>query len=225
MAGTPVCPAAIHLCAIRVTRLDQLGNPLAGPNNYYVSGNSIQVVVTPEIETGTEKILTGGCDCVIAAYKGTDKLKRFTLELDQGIIEPGLQEMMTGAAAIIDATTSSANATPIGVWWPTQLDCSATQQPNVAFEAWSDLWQDDHPVATPYKYLRYIWPSTHWQIGSTTLQNDFTQPKLTGFTRSNPLWGVGPYHDLPQAAQPMGGWFYDNNRPAASCGYQTTPIT
>lgn len=225
MAGTPVCSAAIHLCAIRVTRLDQLGNPLAGPNNFYVSANSMQLVVKPEIETGTEKILTGGCDCVIAAYKGVDKLKRFTLELDQGIVEPGLIEMLTGGAAIIDATTSSASGTPIGVWWPSQLNCQAAVQPNVAIEAWADLWQDDHAAASPYKFIRWIWPATRWQFGDTTLQNDFSMPKLTGFTRSNPLWGVGPYHDLPQACQPMGGFFYDNNRPAASCGYQTTPIT
>ena len=45
----------------------------------------------------------------------------------------------------------------------------------------------------PYFYV--IWPSTTWQIGQTTLQNDFAQLPLTGFSRSNSQWGHGPYGD------------------------------
>ncbi len=225
MAGTPICAAAIHLCTIRATRLDQLGNPLPGPNNYYVSGNAIQLTVTPTIEAGEDKTLVGGCDCIIATYRGFDKLKRFELELDQGVIEPGLQELLTGGAAILDHTTASTTGTPIGLWWPSQIDCTSPLQPNVCLEAWQDLWQSDHQFATPYQYVRWIWPSTHWQFGASSLMNDFQQPKLTGYTRGNTQWGLGPYHDLPEACQPMGGYFYDKIRPAASCGYQTTPIT
>lgn len=225
MAGTPICTAAIHLCAIRATRLDQLGNPTPGPNNFYVSVNPIQLLVKPTLEAGQDKTLIGGCDCIIATYRGFDKLKRFELELDLGMLEPGLIEMLTGGAAIIDATSASTAGTPIGVWWPSQLDCASPQQPNVAFEGWQDLWQSDHAAATPYKYVRWIWPSTHWQISDAALMNDFAQPKMAGYTRGNPQWGLGPYHDLPQACQPMGGFFYDNVRPAGSCGYQTTTIT
>lgn len=225
MAGTPVCPAAIHLCAIRVTRLDQLGNPLPGPNNFYVSANPIQVVVKPTIEAGADKTLVGGCDCIIASYRGFDKLKRFELELDMGKIEPGLMEMLTGAAAILDHTSGTAAGTPIGLWWPSQLSCTSPIQPNVAFEGWQDMWLDDAQMAVPYKYIHWIWPSTHWQISDATLANDFAQPKMMGYTRSNTQWQLGPYHDLPEACQPQGGFFYDNNRPVASCAYQTTTIT
>ena len=216
---TAICEAAIHLCAVRVTRLDALGNPAAGPNNVYVSPNPIMLSVKPEIETGQDKTLVGGCDCVIASYRGYDKLKRFTLELDQGKIEPGLEEILLGGDSILSA------GQPIGMWWPSQLSCSDPVQPNVCFEGWQDLWEDDHPVSTPYKYLHWIWPSSYWQIGDFTLQNDFTQPKLTAFTRGNPNWGLGIYGDLPEAAEQMGGFFYTNTIPTTACGWQSHSIT
>ena len=216
-----ICPAVIHLCAIRITRLDDLGSPVAGPNNVYVSDNSIMLSVKPEIEAGQDKSLIGGCDCIIASYRGKDKLKRFTLELDQGLIEPGLFEMLLGG----DLITAGSSTDPIGMWWPSQLDCAAASQPNGCFEGWQDLWEDDHQLATPYQYLQYIWPSSYWQISDNTLQNDFNQPKLTAFTRSNPNWTHGIFGDLPEPCEPLGGFFYTNTRPAASCGYQSHTIT
>ena len=216
-----ICVAAIHLCRIRATRLDALGNPSPGPNNVYVSDNPIMLSVTPEIEAGEDKTLVGGCDCIVASYRGKDKLKRFNLEFDSAVIEPGLLEMLTGGAAILDGSGQD----PIGMWFANQLSCSADSAPNVAFEAWQDLWEDDHQLAAPYQYLHWIWPSTYWQLGDVTLQNDFNQPKLTGFSRGNPVWGEGIYGDLPEAAQPLGGFFYTDEIPDAACGWQSFAIT
>jgi hypothetical protein len=217
----PICDSVIHLCAVRVTRLDSLGNPVAGPNNVYVSDNPIQVVVKPEIEAGADKTVTGGCDCIIASYKGFDKLKRFGLEMDLGVIEPAMLEMMLGADAILAGSA----ADPIGLWWPSQLSCDEPNQPNVCFEGWQTLWEDDHPASGAYQYVHWIWPSTYWQIADHTLQNDFLQPKLNGFSRANPNWGLGIYGDLPEAAGPLGGFFYDSDIPTAECGWQSHSIT
>lgn len=219
---TAICPGAIHLCAIRATRLDSLGNPLPGPNNLYVSNESLMLSIKPEIESGQDKVLVGGCDCVLVSYRGKDKLKRYALELDQGLIEPGLSELLLGGSAILSGGSSG---DPIGMWFPSQLSCNATSQPNVCFEGWQDLWEDDHPVASPYKYLHWIFPSSYWQDGDRTLQNDFDQPKFTAFTRSNPNWGLGIYGDLPEAAHEMGGWFYTNTIPIASCTWQSHGLT
>lgn len=218
---TDICPAAIHLCAVRVTRLDQLGNPEAGPHNVYVTDNAMMLTVQPQILSGDDKQLVGGCDCVIASYRGYDKLKRFNLSLTLGLQEPGLIEMMTGGAAILDGTGPDV----IGAWFPNQLDCEQPAQPNVCIEGWQDLWQEDHPLATPFRYQHWIFPSSFWQLGNQTLQNDFNTPVLDGYTRGNPLWGLGIFGDLPEAAQPLGGWFFDDTTPSATCGYQTHAIT
>jgi hypothetical protein len=214
------CLAAIHLCAIRVTRLDATGHPAPGPNNSYVTNKPIQLVVTPVIEAGLDKTLVGGCDCLIATYRGFDKLKRFDLEVDLGVVEPGLIEMLIGATAI------TAAGAPIGDWWPHDqtFACGTNPQPNVAVEAWQDNWNDDQQDPT-LPYLHWIFPSSFWQIAAQTLQNDFLQPKITGFTRGNTVWGLGPYGDLPEAAQPLGGFFQTATRPTGACGYATVAVT
>jgi hypothetical protein len=214
------CFAVLHLCRIRVTRLDSVGNPTPGPNNVYVSDAPIQLTVTPQIQAGTDSTLVGGCDCIVAQYRGFDKLKYFTLELDQGKVEPGLIEMLLGATAIVDAGNI------VGNWWNSEqvFDCS-TPQPNVCIEAWQDGWDDDHQAASPNRFVQWIWPSSYWQIAAGTLQNDFFQPKLTAFTRGNSVWGLGIFGDQPEAAEPFGGYFFTDTIPDAACGYQTQNIT
>jgi hypothetical protein len=216
---TQICDAALHLCRIRVTRLNELGLPIAGPNNVYVSDKPIELVVKPVIEAGQQKTLVGGCDCVIADYRGFDKLKRFDLELGQGVIEPALLEMLLGTSAVLDGAGDA-----IGGWWPSQLTCSQPAQPNLAFEAWQDLWDGDHQNAT-YPYVHWVWPSTRWQISDHTLQNDFLMPRVTGFSRSNPEWGDGIFGDYPEPAEPLGGFFYTTTIPAATCDWQSWAIT
>ena len=214
------CLAAIHLCRVRVTRLDATGNPVAGPNNVYVSDKPMQMTVTPVIEAGQDKTLVGGCDCIIATYRGYDKLKRFDFDFDEGVLDPALMEIMLGSQAI----TVSGNV--VGQWWSENaFDCSVAAQPNVCFEAWQDAWDEDRQDAT-LPYIHWIWPSTYWQIAPHTLQNDFLQPKITGFSRGNSQWGTGIYGDLPEAAQPLGGFFYTATvPPTAMCGYQSHAIT
>lgn len=213
------CLAAIHLCRIRVTRLDASGNPTAGPNNVYVSDAPIQLAVTPVTEAGADRTLTGGCDCIIAAYRGKDKLKWFDLTLDLGKVEPQLIEMMTGATAVTDT------GDVVGVWWSDiAYDCSQTP-PNVCVEGWQDAW-DVNQQATTRPYIHWIWPSSYWQIGPHTLQNDFFQPQVVGHSQGNSNWGIGIFGDVPEAVGSLGGFFYtDDVPPAGVCGYQSFAIT
>lgn len=213
------CLAAIHLCRVRATRLNANGTPMAGPNNVYVSDKPIQLGVTPVIEAGQDKTLVGGCDCIVAEYRGTDKLKRFDFTLDLAVLEIGLLEMLLGSDVILDT------GVPIGQWWSEQaFQCSSAVQPNVALEGWQTGWATGGPDVT-WPYIHWVWPSTFWQIGAHTLQNDFLQPQVTGFSRSNSAWGTGIYGDQPEAAGSLGGFFYSATIPAASCGYQSHAIT
>lgn len=214
---TDICDSVIHICRIRVTRVDSVGEPIAGPNNVYVSDKPMMLVATPDVLAGEVKDQKGGCDQLLATYRGQDILKRYNLELDQGVVEPGLEEMLTGGAAILDGSNGA-----IGVWFASPC---GTQQPFVCFEAWQDLWDCDHQPASPYQFVHWIWPSSRWQKGAITLQNDFTQPKFLGFSVANPEWGLGIYGDLPEAAQPNGGYFFSNALPTASCGYQSHTVS
>lgn len=213
-----VCPSAIHLCFIRVTRLDSVGNPVAGPNNFVVSDKPMMLTVTPDILAGESKDLKGGCDQLVATYRGQDILKRFNFELDMGTISPALEEILTGAEAILNDATE-----PIGVQFPVPCD---TQQPFVALEAWQDLWDCDHQPSDPYPYKRWIWPATRWQRGAETLQNDFDQPKFTGFSVGNENWGAGIYGDLDITVGPNGCYVFDTELPeSADCTWQSHSVT
>lgn len=229
MAQKPeICGVPIHVCRTRITRLDSLGNVEAGPDNSYVSDKPISVVVTPVVEPGTESTLVGGCDCILASYKGTNKLKRFDLEIAIGAFEPAMLEMVLGATLIED---SSDEPVPIGVWWPNQLTCDQGQQPNVAIEFWSDIWTGDHQDAD-WPYMHHVYPSSYWQISAQRYENALTPTSIVGFTRTNPVWGDGPYGDQqaitagPQETTPSdtpGGAFYTEvDPPTADCGYKTT---
>lgn len=212
------CLAAIHLCRIRATRLNADGTPKAGPNNYYVTDKPMVLNVTPVIEAGTDRTLVGGCDCILATYRGFDKLKRFDLELDLGVMEPALFELLLGSTAI----TSGSDV--IGQWWTLNaFDCSTDAQPPVAVEGWQTAWNESGPDAT-FPYVHWIWPMAFFQIAQHSLQNDFNQPRVTGFTRGNNGWGTGPYGDSG-SVEPLGGFFYATTIPTAACAYGTQAVT
>lgn len=214
------CLAAIHLCRVRATRLNPDGTPMAGPNNFVCSDVPIDLAVTPVIEAGKDSTLIGGCDCIIATYRGFDKLKRFDFVLNFGKVDFPLMELMLGSQAI----TGSGGAL-IGQWWTENaFDCSTAAQPNTAFEGWQTGWDQDRQSVTE-PYLHWVWPSTFWQIAPHTLQNDFLQMQLNGFSRGNTAWGLGIYSDQPASAPALGGFFDSATIPAAVCGYQSHTIT
>jgi hypothetical protein len=216
-----ICPNSIQICALRVTRLNTDGSAAAGPNNAYVTDRLMTFTMTPDIEDGDDKVLVGGCDCISARYRSMDKLKGFTLALTSTAVEPAMMEMMLGATVIADGSTLPV---AIGVNWPTQLSCSAGQQPPVAVEAWSKAWVDDR-AAPSYPYIRWVFPMSFWQMDEQELGNDFLEFSLNGYTRSNENWGTGPYNDQTVGGatidlEPAGGFFFDDLIPDAGCGYQ-----
>lgn len=211
-----ICPSALHLCFVRITRVSAVGEPVPGPNNVYVSDTPLDLAINPDILAGEVKDVKGGCDQLVATYRGQDITKRFNLELTQAIIDPALEEMLCGGSIVL------AGEDPIGVNFPAPC---GTQQPFVAIEAWQDLYDCDHQPSEPYQYRRYIFPSSRWVRGPETAQNDFSQPKFTGFTVGNANWGVGIFGDLTNPVGANGQWVFDNTLPTAACGYQTQPIS
>jgi len=209
------CGVSLHVCTIRITVLDpDTGAVADAEDNSYVTGKSLSVQVTPTIEAGADITLTGGCDCVVASYRGTDKLKRFEFEMNIASLEPAMIAMMVGGTIINDGTYDT------GVAWPSALECGEAE-PAVAFEFWTDHWNGD-AQDPDYPYIHHVYPQTRWQIGQQQYQNDFAQPVLTGFSRQNLAWGDGPYGDGPGADIRNGGWFYtDVTPPEAACAAAT----
>lgn len=208
------CGPSLQLCAVRVTLLDSLGNVSAATDNSYVTDQLISVGANPDIQAGTVQTLTGGCDCTVADYRGDDKLKRFLFALGTAAVEPGLLALLIGAD-VIDAAGDV-----IGLTWPGPIQCG-TSAPNTAFEFWTKHWNGDFQDAT-WPWFHHTYPSSSWQIGNQSFQNDFAQPTINGFSRQNQLWGNGPYGDQPAGIDISRGGFYltATEPPTAECGFQ-----
>lgn len=220
MQNPEICAIPLHVCRFRVTRLNADGSVAAGPDNSYVSDDLMTVQMNPNILVGLETDLIGGCGCIVATRKDPDRLRRFDFVINSAALEPALLEMMIGATLIEDTSTIPV---PIGIWYPDQLGCAFTPQA-VAVEFWADAWVND--AADPdWPYIHFLFPRTFWQIGNMQLGNDFAQPVVNGFSRSNPSWDDGPYGDQPEAipdGAPGGFWYQSAAQPEAECGYQTT---
>lgn len=219
--AVPKCPSIIKLCAVRVTLLDTDGSPLAGSDTVYVSDKTITLAYTPEISTGQDRELRNGCDCIIAANKAPDILKRFNFTLDQGALEPALIAMLLGQQQILDPVTATSI---IGVNWLTdQFACGSPD--NVALEGWSSAQDLDHPDPD-YPWIHWFWPATTWQWGPQTLGADYAQPNLTGFSSKNTEFG-DPFDDHPADGTGVvdpeffAFWLQSEDPPAAACGTQS----
>lgn len=186
------CGVPLGLCAMRITRLiDTTGCVAPEPDNSFVTDELISLQLTPVVEAGADTTLTGGCDCVIASYRGTDKLKRFEFTITDPKLAPALYEMMIGGGVILDGTD------PVGTTWPAELECGE-EQAAVSLEFWVKHWSGSSQDTT-FPWIHHVYPQTYWQIGQQQFENDFAQPTLTGFSRSNSCWGDGPYGDGPEA--------------------------
>lgn len=217
-----VCPTPIHVCRARLTRLnDPAGTIAAAPNNHVVTDSIVQLTITPVISEGEDIEVKGACDCVCAAYKGRDRLKRFNLQIQLCRLEPALIEILTGASLF-----TNGSAEPIGNVWPIGIGCNITPQPPVALEAWSDSWVGDAQAAAPNQYIRWVFPRTYWQWDELTLNNEFTLPQFNGWSQTNSAFPGNPYGDNPGGVSSIvgasgqgGGMFDDGPLPNAYCGY------
>lgn len=212
------CLSIIKLCAVRATLLNADGTP---SSTYYVTDKTVALGFTPDISTGQDREVRSGCDCIVAASKAPDILRRFTFQLDQGVLEPGLIAMLLGQQPILDPAAAS---NVIGVnWLVDQFACGSPQ--SVALEGWSSAEDLDHPDAD-FPWLHWRWPSTTWQIGPATLNADYFQPQLTGFSQGNTEFG-DPFTDLPLDGTTVidssffSLWLQAEDPPTAHCGTQT----
>ena len=211
------CPTIRGLCRLRITRLDDLGNVAAGPNNSWVSSGFLELGFSPVIEEGERFTLKNGCGGILADFEDEDRRIGYTLSLADGLYEAGLKEMLLGDAVILDGSDV------VGTAAADQTDEDFVPS-RVALEAWAKAIDGDAQDAVrPWVY--FLWPSTSWVEADTTIGSDFWQPAFSGKSRSNALWGNGPYGDLGIADDQLSPIFntilIDQDPPASACGYAT----
>lgn len=211
------CGISFGICAVRLTRVDSRGSVIAGDNSY-VTDKPITVTLTPNIETGNTFSLRNGCGCSLARFKAPDTFNWFEFEFTDGSLEPVMQAFLLGADEIVDG------ADTVGVSYPGALACD-DDEPAVAFEYWTQNINGSAQDST-FPWFHFVFPRTVWHLGNNEFSEDLTRPVVAGFSKTNPLWGVGPYGDGPPDnthIEEGGWWMTDVDPPTAECAAQ--PVT
>lgn len=213
------CGVSFGICAVRLTRVDADGNVIAGENSY-VTDKPISVGVSVNKETGNSFSVRNGCGCGIARFKADDIFNWFEFTFTEAALEPIMQEFLLGADGILDG------ADTVGVSYPGALACD-DPVPAVAFEFWTQhIVGSAQDAALPW--FHFVFPRTIWSLGDETFQEDISQPVVVGFSRTNTLWGRGPYGDGPPDDTHIeeGGWWKtDVDPPTAECVAQNVTAT
>ncbi len=213
------CGVEWGVCTIRVTRVDSTGRVIAG-NNSYVSNSVISVAQNINKEAGQSFTVRNGCGCGQAQFRQRDQFNWWEFTFVKAKLEPVLTSFLTGAALITDG------ADTVGVAWPDndQTDC-ATEETGVAFEFWTEQIVGS-AQASDFPWVHHVYPYTSWSEGNNTHAEAFLEDTIDGFSRTNNLWGDGPYGDGPPDGEWIGNggwWKTDVPPPDAECNAQ--PVT
>jgi len=206
-----VCGVSFGACLVRITKVDENGNVIAG-NTAYVSDKLVSVGVNPNIETGDSFSVRNGCGCSIARRAFPDTFNWWEIAMSAAALEPNMIAFMLGAETIEDG------ADVVGVAWPSALACDE-QSPLVAFEFWTENTVGSGLDAT-YPYFHHVYPAVSFVMGDNTFEAGPAQPTLNGKSKTNGNWGAGPYGDGPPDGQDIsegGFWATADPLPTAAC--------
>jgi len=213
------CGPSFGCCAVRLTRVASNGSVIAGLNSY-VTDKPISVAVAPNYETGNTFSQRNGCGCGIARLKAPDTFNWFDITFTEAALEPVMQAFLLGASEITDGFDV------VGVSYPGQLACD-DDEPAVALEFWTQHINGSSQDAQ-FPWIHWVFPMSVWRLGDNTAEEGFMNPVVVGFTKTNPLWGNGPYGDGPPDGENIeeGGWWYtDVEPPSAECAAQNVTAT
>jgi hypothetical protein len=213
------CGVSFGVCAVRLTKVDSDGNVIAG-NNSYVSDKALSVAVNPNIEAGNTFSVRNGCGCSLARFKAPDTFNWFDFVFTEAALEPEMLNFLLGTTDIVDG------ADVVGLNFDGALACDV-EQPAVGFEFWTQ-----HVVGSAqdaqFPWFHWVFPRTLWQPGDNTFAEAIANPVVNGFSRTNELWGRGPYGDGPPDNQNITEWAVwktDVDPPTADCAAQAVTAT
>lgn len=169
--------------ALRITKLDECGNPIAVGPAVVVTKGFASIQLSPQYIDGedTEETNANGDLCI--QDKAPDKLKNIEIEATLCEVDFDMVEIMTGQKVLVDAAGESVGNV-----------FGQADEVYFALEVWSDI-----PGATcgagakPFLYhvLPYIASA---RLGDFTVEKTAATFTFTANTRPGTNWGAGPYN-------------------------------
>lgn len=184
---------------LRVTRLDNCGNPSTDPCAQVVSSGFVSVSVDSETEDGTaiQPMNANGELCY--QIRSVDQFLRHTLEIEFCEVDPTLFQMVTHSNPVEDYAGDE-------VGFQT-LQGGATV--GYALEVWMGVPGQECPPESEnptdslgYVLFPWVMPGA---LGDFEIQNDAINFTVAGFTKSGSPWGAGPYDVVAQDVENVAG--------------------
>lgn len=181
---------------MRVTRLDNCGNPVEGDCSTVVSDGFISVQMTDNIEPPDEFKQKNAAGRYCFPPVRTDPLLNWIeVAIQFCEVDPELFEIVTGSPIVTDDATPEVNAIGFG----TDTDTYATAR--FGLEVWTNLAGDaacaEDGERFGYLLLPFVKEGTY---GDLTIENGPINFTVNAITASGTPWGVGPYDVVLDAA-------------------------
>lgn len=189
-----LCAKPLQGETLRVTLLDECGNPEYGDAAYAVSDGYVEAVLTPEVEDGEDFFQRGANGNVIISQRSKPTLRWYTVSIQFQEVDPELFAIVTGLPPYLDdqgntigfAVTESRFATA-----------------NFALEVWMGNAEEECLPGDPYPFYGYNllpWVVEGALMEDITITNGMITFTVVGRTRKGTPWGVGPYDVVRDAA-------------------------
>jgi hypothetical protein len=195
-----LCAKPLQGEVLRVTRLDECGNPEFGDDAYGVSDGFISVTLTPEVEEGESFFVRNANGRTSIDERGKPDLRWYTVTAVFQEVDPELLSILTGLDPYLDYSGQTAG-------FVVTKEKFATA--NFALEIWMGNAEGACLPGDPYPFYGYnLLP---WIVEGALMEDiAITNAPITftvvGRTRTGTPWGTGPYdvmRDQTDAPAPL----------------------
>lgn len=192
----PTAPSAYRFQTVRgrtvrLTKVDQCGNPIGGAGASFVTQGFITLKATKNMDNGNEIKQNRADDSVDSYIPGKQTLLNFNMEIDFSVNDTGAIPMVSGDPAVLDWQSA------VSGWEEQALNPS---QVFFALELWTGAAQPMGAAcsgANPqYGYWAYPFIGNAY-IDVDDIANTETNFKLMANTFHGNQWGKGPYNVVP----------------------------
>lgn len=181
------CDLIANADIVRVTKIDQCGTPIPGPNAF-VAECFASLAMNPNVDEQDDITYRAANGTLCGVKRGCPTFLGYDLEFNFFQVSPQLIDILTGNPIVMDFA-----AVPVG-----NDDCNIQCARGFALELWSELISPTCSVSGNQRFLYTLIPwVTNAYISDLEIGSEQVTFQLVGSSRAGGSWGVGPYPVVP----------------------------
>lgn len=190
------CDSLARGVRMRITRLNECGAVVNGPNSTLTTKSMVSVTATPNYAEVQEisVLNANGDECI--SDRSKPALRWFDLSFIMCVWDPMFINMVTGDPIVLDDATPTPNTVGFSI------DTAVSGSANFGLEIWSGITgQACDPSGNPKrKYWVLPWVKDAQWGEWLPAQNDAITATWTARAVPGGEWGTGPYDDVLRSA-------------------------